>query len=206
LLILVNSWVTGWPTLEQKKYMGGYYQWGRNKDVTSGSLTTGPLASDSTDNFITAPSNPFDWLTSRNDHLWWWSGTTAISGTFASQGSPIAMQWPCQTGYHVPTQKEWCDAMINISPITTTGANMICNSTWQDEITVNLIRITLKLPLSGFRYSSDGSFINQMIFGYYWTSSPNNTNAYNAKFSATQVYPLNYTDRAIAFPVRCLKN
>jgi uncharacterized protein (TIGR02145 family) len=181
----------------QKSYLGGYYQWGRNKDVTSGSLTTGPLGSDTTDNFITG----FDWITLQNSNFWWWSGTTATSGTFASQGSPIAMQWPCQTGYHVPTQKEWGDAIKSISPNIDTASGA-----WQSETTANLLRTTLKLPLSGNRFYSNGLFLAQGTGGYYWSSSSNGTSAYNVYISVTHVNPLKYSYRAYGFPVRCLKN
>lgn len=74
-LTLVNTGVTGGPTTAQKSYMGGYYQWGRNDDVTTGG--TGAIAATGTlantvghSNFIPRPSPPYDWLSSQNDNLW----------------------------------------------------------------------------------------------------------------------------------------
>ena len=45
---------------------------------------------------------------------WWW-----VSDTFLSLGSPSAMQWPCPTGYHVPTITEWKYAIAFWQKFTT---------------------------------------------------------------------------------------
>lgn len=129
--------------------IGSYYQWGRNKDVTAGSTTVGPLVSDSTNNFILGVSASADWINPQNDNLWGGSGTVNISGTFLSQGSPAAMQGPCPTGYHVPTQPEWYSTIQSINP-TLTSTDL-----FQDG---SSIIAALKLPLVGYRWSSDATY------------------------------------------------
>ena len=57
---------SGW-----KDRYGSFFQWGRNKDVTTGSTTAGPLAADNTPNFITdSPLDTGNWLAVNDPNLW----------------------------------------------------------------------------------------------------------------------------------------
>jgi hypothetical protein len=62
------------------------------------------------------------------------------------------------------------------------------------------------IPLAGNRNNGDGGLSNQGSIGYYWSSSPNNTNAYNLNFNSGGVNPANNNNRANGFSVRCLKD
>ena len=179
--------------------IGSYYQWGKNRDVTSLSASAGPIASDSLANFITNGTSPYDWITTQNDNLWWGGSTTSSAGTWSSSTAPnqALMQWPCPTNYHVPTQLEWC------STISAINGSLTCTSAWQNDTSVVT---ALKLPLSGYRHLSTAGYYNQGTHGYYWSSSPSTTNGYFVLILSTQVYPLNTNLRANGFSVRCLKN
>jgi uncharacterized protein (TIGR02145 family) len=185
--------------------IGSYYQWGRNNDITLQGTPTATLALAGTlaggvghSNFITnAVSSPFDWIATQNDNLWGGAGTTSTAGTFASQGSPAAMQGPCPAGYHVPTQFEWCSVAQSINPALT------CTSAWQNDTS---FATALKLPLSGSRYVSTAGYNYQGVYGYYWSSSPSGIYGYSVYVSGAQVFPLGYDGRSNGFSVRCLKN
>ncbi|MBC7498700.1 hypothetical protein H7170_03600 [Candidatus Gracilibacteria bacterium] len=105
------------------------------------------------------------------------------------------MRGPCMSGYHVPTIKEWCDAIDSING--TTG----CSSTATTTVVT-----TLQIPLSGTRDFSTSTLYNQGSFGYYWSSTPYSTYARNVSFNTSQVNPSNFSYRTIGFSLRCQKN
>lgn len=108
------------------------------------------------------------------------------------------MRGPCADGYHVPTGKEWCDAIASIT------GNAWCDATAHDDTSVVS---TLKLPLSGYRDYSSAAYFNQGIFGHYRTSTPLvSGGTHNVNFSTTQAYPAMASIRGYGFSVRCLKN
>jgi uncharacterized protein (TIGR02145 family) len=213
---LVNPNAAGGPTAAQKAYMGAYYQWGRNIDVTTGATVAGPLAPVTAANafngtlFITNGTPPYDWVTPKNDNLWGGVGSTTSTGTHSSLGSPVAMRGPCAAGYHVPTAKEWCDAIFAVSPTRSGGAAMTCSSTsYQVEAAPNKFMTTLKLPLAGLRNHSPAEFGNQGLSGHYWASSTVTVSdsGYTVSFSSTHgVRSHGSFPRAGGFTVRCLKD
>jgi hypothetical protein len=65
----------------------------------------------------------------------------------------------------------------------------------------------LKLPLAGRRSWSNGSVDDQGSYGYYWSSSPNGTNARLLFFFSSNVSPQgSIYGRAFGVSVRCFKN
>lgn len=67
-------------------------------------------------------------------------------------------------------------------------------------------RCLLRLPRSGYRNHSDGSWANQGSYGEYWSSSPSSSSARNANFDASGGNIANNLNRAYGFSVRCLKH
>ncbi len=67
-------------------------------------------------------------------------------------------------------------------------------------------RCLLRLPRSGSRNSSDGSWPNQGSFGSYWSSSPSSSDARVAFFYASGGGIAGNSSRANGFSVRCLKH
>ena len=171
--------------VEKPEDFGGYYQWGRKGDgheqPTSGTTTTLSITDDpGHGNFILSPSSPYDWRTPQNDNLW---------GTIKTANDP------CPAGWRVPTQTE--QALL-------TGAN----SYWGELNGVNGYFIgdgepKLFLPAAGNRYGSNGSLGDVGTYGYYWSSTPNGTNAYHLYFySGSFRMSTNY--RAYGYTVRCV--
>lgn len=142
---------SGTPTTAQKAYVGAYFQWGRNDDLTAGTTTTtrapaGTLAGGvGHSNFITGS----DWIATANGNLWGGGSTSLGSGFYSGQAAAdqAAMKGPCAVAYHVPTQAEWYSAM------NTLHAGLTNTSAAQND---TVIATTLKLPLAGYKDMGSG--------------------------------------------------
>lgn len=60
--------------------------------------------------------------------------------------------------------------------------------------------------VAGNRNWLNGLYFNQGTDGYYWSSTPNTTNSYNANFNAGGGNIANNNNRGNGFSIRCLKN
>lgn len=91
---------------------GDLYQWGRLADghQSRTSPTTPTLSINDTPghgSFITANSNPRDWLSSQNTNLW--QGVAGINN-------------PCPAGFRLPTETEWNTERLSWSSQDYNGA------------------------------------------------------------------------------------
>ncbi|EKE27240.1 MAG: hypothetical protein ACD_3C00236G0002 [uncultured bacterium (gcode 4)] len=206
--IMINNcwWIASDCDSWVRNILWSYFQWWRNDDVTS-SASTWTLAATWTlsnnvwnNNFIYHNGGYYDWLPdwTQNPNLWWWSGTTFTAWTYNSQWSPSLMQWPCASGYHVPTQYELWTAVSNINP------NLINNTVYQPDTSVATV---LKLSLSWNRNAADAWYYYQWARWYYWTSSPAGTVSFPLFLDTTRILITSSSyERWNAFSVRCLKN
>jgi uncharacterized protein (TIGR02145 family) len=160
---------------------GDLYQWGRGTDghQIRTSATTATLSSTNqlgNGDFITINSGNYDWRSPQNDNLW-----QGISGT----------NNPCPTGYRIPTEAEW-DA--ERASWTNSGQN-----------SAGAFASPLKLPVAGYRFSSNGSLYDVGTYGYYWSATVSSTSARFLYFGSSNAYmlPLN---RANGSSVRCIKD
>ncbi len=178
-------------TFNDYRAYGSLFQWGRLADdhqkITWTSSSAGTVAhgttatlssmdNPGTDLFIMNGSSPYDWHSPKNDSLW--QGVSGINN-------------PCPTGFRLPTQPEW-STLVAAAPAITNSATAFSSS--------------LKLVVAGYRYVSDGSLSNQGSGGYYWSSSPSGTYAYNLSFLSGSVNPAYNYFRAFGLSVRCIKN
>jgi hypothetical protein len=182
-----NLWsTTVWTTSTS---YGNYFQWGNNYASTSAWPTTSTLADatgywpwnyySSTSFILWSDSYRFDWTTVQNDNLWW--NTT---------DTPVARQWPCANGYHVPSQPEW-SGIVSAWWWGTNGTNM---------------QTSLKMPFTGRRFRSGGTFLNGDYFGRYWSSSPISAYGYQLYLDSSNINASGDDFRANGFSVRCFKN
>lgn len=119
-----NLWATtvynDGDTLSQAN-CGNYYQWWNNYGfpftwaVTTSSTqvdasTYWPWNYYSSSTFITRNGSPQNWDSTVNSNLWWW-----VTWTVA------AMQWPCPTGFHVPSKDELTTLLTTINNIWITS-------------------------------------------------------------------------------------
>lgn len=107
-----------------------------------------------------------------------------------------AMQWPCSTWYHIPSQWEW-QALYNA---------WITMSAWTSSWTTEW-RTYLKMPTTWIRGYNDGAAWQQTNRWRYWTVTPYQTeDAYCISFSWTVFnFALN-THRANAVMIRPFKD
>ncbi len=161
---------------------GDLYQWGRAADGhesrTSGTTLT--LATSDTPghgNFIVDGGFPCDWRNPQNDNLW-----QGVSGT----------NNPCPSGYRLPTQAEWEAERTSWSSNNSAGASAS----------------PLKLPVAGYRFGSNGSLDTVAVgsSGYYWSSTPINTDAMYLYFDSSFAHSLFFYNRSFGFSVRCIKD
>ena len=115
-----------------------------------------------------------------------------------------AMEAAKSVGKRLPTREEW-KALCDLG------------STWDDERKGRWFggnhdsdhKGSLVLPAAGLRYSNSGELANASSYGYYWSSSPlygGNNYAGSLYFGSGNVYPLNSSNRAYGFSVRCVQN
>ena len=155
-----------------------YYQWGRND--------TGWTNGTEWNNF---------WWEPQNDTKWGWSTSDTPTSNGAGTTN-VGRQWPCQSGRHVPSAKDWQDACNTILG-TTCSNGMEYNS---------LIFTKLKLPFAGFRNRDNGYYGYQSTDAHYWSSSPNSFNSYYLYYDAIYINPAEDGIRARGLTVRCVKN
>ena len=163
---------------------GWYYQWGRGTDghqiSTNGTTSTlSSLDIPGHSNFILNSTLPKDWRNPQNNNLW-----QGFSGT----------NNPCPGGFRLPTQSEW------LAFITAIDSSDCINNNCDDPFYAS----TLKLPVSGYRDGSSGSFSVQGGTGFYWASDVRGTWAYDLSFGWGG-RTVRYDGRAFGFPVRCIK-
>lgn len=111
--------------------------------------------------------------------------------------SPTSMQWPCSTGFHVPSNDE------NIALVNTMTALGIDTSNW------NCMKTYLKMPFAGRRKYSSASVNNQDTYAYYWSSTMYEDNAagsYFLFFQSSALDPQNWDYRSYGCSVRPFKD
>ena len=107
-----------------------------------------------------------------------------------------AMRWPAPDGFHVPLSTERQavkDIRVALGGWSSDWANF---------------GIALKLPFSGRRSYSNASIYNKGTYGYYWSSSPDHSNASNSYYLSFNSSSINFQNfsRANGYSVRCFKS
>jgi uncharacterized protein (TIGR02145 family) len=134
----------------------------------------------------------------------------------------------CPTGWHVPTDEEWtqmitvldpstCGSCTGVSHSLTAGGHMKTTGTldagtglWQAPNTAATNSSGFSGLPGGFRLSFSGSFFNQGLIGYWWSSSEYSISPINA-YERKLFYDFDFTTRntinkQFGFSVRCLQD
>lgn len=174
---------------------GHYFQWGRWDDghqvPTGPSVTGGP----SLQNPSHIPNGNPNFIKGTTATTLWWGSGGAVTNTWS--GTTITStngKDPCTAlgaGWHLPSATEWINVM-NAEAIN-------------DEFSA--FESTLKLPLTGYRTSSNGALTPAFTtnFGHYWSNTAGSATAGNVFFIDTYntfVYP---ATRGYGFSCRCVK-
>ena len=132
-------------------------------------------------------SLPYFWANSEISDNWW-----DITGTNLSR------RWPCQEGYHIPSQDEWI---------------WVSNSKWDlwDANLLTDMKNELRIPYTWLRYSTDWTTNAQWLGSFLWTSSrapsPVWAWAYISLYSWNiDSSTLLWSIYSIWMPIRCFKN
>ena len=158
---------------------GDLYQWGRRSDghQCRTSPTTTTLSS------VDQPAHGDFILTSNTPDDWrspqnvnLWQGVNGVNN-------------PCPSGYRLPTGTELNDERLSWTQLNSSAA----------------FSSTLKLPVAGYRFYTNGGVDSEGIFGYYWSSSfITNDSRYLTFGSSFASVVTNY--RAFGRSVRCIKD
>ena len=158
---------------------GDLYQWGRRADghQCRTSPTTATLSS------VAQPAQG-NFITINSGNLDWrspqnanlWQGVNGVNN-------------PCPSGYRLPTETE-----INAERLS-----------WSVNTSVGAFASPLKLPVAGYRDSSNGSLVDVGTGGWYWSSTVSGTYSRYLYFRSSSAY-MNVNHRALGLTVRCLKD
>jgi uncharacterized protein (TIGR02145 family) len=158
---------------------GDLYQWGRAADghQKRNSATTSTLSNSDT------PGHG-NFITSDSSPYDWrspqndnlWQGVNGTNN-------------PCPAGYRLPTEAEW-EAE---------------RQSWSSNDVAGAFASPLKLPVAGYRGSSDGSLGGVGSYGYYWASTVSGAFVRNLHFRSSDA-SMDSDTRANGLSVRCLKD
>ncbi|MDI6400615.1 FISUMP domain-containing protein [Balneolaceae bacterium ANBcel3] len=164
---------------EEQAY-GDLYQWGRAADGhqrRDSDKTSTISSSDQPDHGIFITSN------SGANYDWrspqnddLWQGVNGINN-------------PCPPGYRLPAEAEWKAE----------------RSSWSSNNLSGAFNSPLKLPLAGYRHSSNGSLGIVGSSGHYWSSTVSGSGVRRLYFDSNDAY-MTGNDRALGVSVRCIKD
>jgi len=158
---------------------GDLYQWGRRTDrhQCRASPTTATLSA------VDQPAHGNFIIINSGNYDWrspqnvnLWQGVSGVNN-------------PCPSGYRLPTDTELEDERVSWGASNAAGA----------------FASPLKLPMSGYRYFSNGSLYQVGTNGNYWSSTVSGTNSRHLQFYSSGAF-ITTNDRAHGFSVRCLKD
>ncbi len=180
------------------------------------------------------PTNPYNnskfrwwssmedyWGTSNTDNydnLWWWSGDLGTNNWWLdtiTSSNITNRQWPCPSGYHVPSAWEWW-LLVKYWAYASWYNDYLGWISWmyyvEDYSTTSTAFSFMeyfKLPFAGYRDYYDASVHYQGDYGYYWSSSPVVDFDNTASFMNLSLYSFGsewHVERAYGYSVRCFKN
>lgn len=206
--------------------LGLFYQWGR-KDPFLGSSAisenipakstlswSSPVESTSSTGTIDyAVSNPVTYIIqNRNNYDWYYTDSEETDNTRWQSSKTIYD--PCPPGYRVPDGGDsgvWsrafdCTSFFDEDTYDSINEGFNFGSSGKGTKKLSTSVSTCWYPAAGYLFYYDGSLSDVGSFSFYWSCSPNGTNASCLYFySNGNVCPSLSLNRAIGYSVRCLK-
>ena len=176
---------------------GDLYQWGRAADghqVIVRDAATPANGAPPAGSSASIGTQAATFIADEGSNAW---DAKFITGSSDWLSAPIENLWtgtaaennPCPSGFRIPTNAE-----LNQE-----------RASWTANTSVGAINSPLKLPLPGYRNSSNGTLSNVGSSGYYWSSTVSSTYARNLNINSSNAYMFN-SGRAFGFSVRCIKD
>ena len=202
--------------------LGLLYQWGRKDPFLSGCFIAtiaqaestiawpSAVSSNSSNGTIAyATANPTTFIKYNIANFdWYYTGSSSTDNTrWTTSESNKSIYDPCPAGWRVPdggSNGVWskaCGSSSDFSNYPYDGTNEGMNFSGKFGSAA-----TIWYPASGFREHYDGSLDFVGSYGFYWSASPYNYNAYYLDFNyGGYVYPSSSYYRAFGQSVRCLQ-
>lgn len=188
---------------------GKLYQWGRkygqgystSYDESVPEILEGPISSNEqkdtySNTFYSVSEYPYDWLYPQNDQLW-------NSGT---EESPVKTAYdPCPKGWRVPTYVELNKLCVNKSNRFKTTVASQKGYYFSGDYTYLDGAPQVFFPVCGSRSHMDGDTSGRGESGYYWSSRPRDTQAYDFMFSTGGSIGMMGGYRTSGRSVRCVQ-
>jgi len=147
-----------------------------------------------------------------------WSSTTSGAMAFYNDGPAYGglYNWYavddarglCPSSWHVPTDAEWTILTDHLGGASVAGGQMKTNYGWFNGGNGTNSSGFSGLP-GGYR-SNDGSFSNAGYYGYWWSSSPNGSNAWYRDLNYASLngedVGRSSSSRRLGFSVRCVRD
>ncbi|GGE11492.1 FISUMP domain-containing protein [Psychroflexus salis] len=96
---------------------------------------------------------------------------------------------PCPCGFRLPTPDEFAEEI----------------NSWNSQNADGALQSVLKLTMPGYRGHTNAVVASEALFGYYWSSESNNTNAFDMGINQNSAQVTSHTQAGGA-SVRCIKN
>ena len=203
--------------------LGLLYQWGRkdpflgsssisSRQIAESTITwPSPVSSNSSSGTIAyATARPTTFITyNSNNYDWYYTGSSSTDNIrWTTSDKTKSIYDPCPAGWRVPDgchNGVWSKALggfsgiINSSLYNSTNKGMNFSGEFGSASTI-------WYPALGYRNGSHGVLWEVGNFGFYWSASPDSSNACHLYFKSNgQVYPSSDDRRAYGYSVRCLK-